>query len=112
MSRVDCSTESVTTQAFSASSVGDGPVVALPDGLAETVMPFRLLGQGDPLLAFCVKEAMFKAQYPLTRRMLDFSAVPAVIGPARFRGCLGPRLIGGSWGQAVGYYLTISLWRG
>ena len=84
----------------------------LPEGLAETVMPFRLLGPGDPLLAFCVKEAMFKAQYPLTRRMLDFSAVPAVIGPARFRGCLGPRLIGGFWGQAVGYYLAISLWRG
>lgn len=85
-----------------------------PQGLAQTVMPFRLRGAGpaDPLLAFCVKEALFKAQYPLTATMLDFSAVPVVIGPARFRGCLGARLIGGRWGQVVGYYLAISRWRG
>lgn len=81
-----------------------------PMGLAETVMPYRLRGQGDPLLAFCVKEAIFKAQYPLTAQMLDFSAVPAVIGSARFRACLGQRLIGGRWAAAVGYYLAISLW--
>lgn len=88
-----------------------------PEGLAQTVMPFRQrLAAGDqaadPLLAFCIKEAMFKAQYRLTGRMLDFSAVPLVIGAARFRGCLGPRLIGGGWGQAAGHYLAISLWRG
>ncbi|MBP6678739.1 MAG: 4-phosphopantetheinyl transferase [Paracoccus sp.] len=85
-----------------------------PEGLAQTVMPFRPRGIGpaDPLLAFCVKEALFKAQYPLTRTMLDFSDVPVVIGTARFRGCLGTSLIGGGWGQAVGYYLAISRWRG
>lgn len=86
-----------------------------PEGLARTVMPFRSHGAGqagDPLLAFCVKEAMFKAQYPLTGDMLDFSAVPVVIGTARFRGCLGTSLIGGRWGQAEGYYLAISRWRG
>ncbi len=82
-----------------------------PEGLAAAVMPFRM-GLDDPLLAFCVKEALFKAQYPLTGRMLDFGDVPAVIGPARFRACLGHRLIGGRWEKAVGYYLAVSLWTG
>ncbi|WP_028714271.1 MULTISPECIES: 4'-phosphopantetheinyl transferase [unclassified Paracoccus (in: a-proteobacteria)] len=85
---------------------------ALPEGLAETIMPFRLNGAGDALLAFCAKEAMFKAQYPLTGRMLDFRAVPAVIDAQRFRACMGDRLIGGRWGQAAGYWLALSLWRG
>ncbi|KRW96444.1 4'-phosphopantetheinyl transferase [Paracoccus sp. MKU1] len=84
----------------------------VPEGLAETIMPFRLDGPAHPLLAFCAKEAMFKAQYPLTGRMLDFREVPAVIGPQRFRACMGDRLIGGRWGQAAGYWLAVSLWRG
>ena len=85
-----------------------------PDALAETVAPFRAAhpGADDPLLAFCAKEAMFKAQYPLTGKMLDFSAVPVVIGAIQFRGCLGAGLIGGRWAKAVDYYLAISLWRG
>ncbi|MDK8873495.1 4-phosphopantetheinyl transferase [Paracoccus sp. SSJ] len=85
---------------------------SVPEGLAETIMPFRLRGPKDALLAFCAKEAMFKAQYPLTGRMLDFRAVPAVIGPRRFRACMGDRLIGGRWGQAAGYWLALSLWSG
>ncbi len=85
---------------------------SVPQGLAETVMPFRLQGAGDALLAFCAKEAMFKAQYPLTGQMLDFRAVPAVVGPRRFRACMGERLIGGRWGQAAGCWLALSLWRG
>lgn len=84
----------------------------IPDGLAQTVMPFRQRGRDVPLLAFCAKEAMFKAQFPLTGRMLDFREVPAVIGPARFRACMGARLIGGRWGQAAGYWLAVSLWNG
>lgn len=84
----------------------------LPEGLGEMVMPVRMRGGTDPLLAFCIKEALFKAQFPLTGRMLDFRDVPAVIGAGRFRGCLGDRLIGGSWGRAAGYYLSVSLWRG
>jgi len=84
----------------------------LPEGLAAAVMPFRLQGAGDALLAFCAKEAMFKAQYPLTGQMLDFRAVPAVVGPRRFRACMGRRLIGGRWGQAAGCWLALSLWRG
>lgn len=86
---------------------------SLPEGLAEAVMPFRLNGSPfAPLLPFCAKEAMFKAQYPLTGRMLDFREVPAVIGPTRFRACMGDRLIGGRWGQAAECWLAISLWRG
>lgn len=99
----------------------DGPSVGvdiepmgrpIPENLTEMVMPYRLPAGGDALLAFCIKEALFKAQFPLTRRMLDFSDVPAVIAPGRFRACLGDRLIGGKWGIAGGYYLAISLWRG
>lgn len=84
----------------------------LPERLAELVMPYRIHGAADPLLAFCIKEALFKAQYPVTARMLDFCDVPVVIGADRFRGCLGNRLIGGRWGRAADYYLSISLWSG
>jgi len=82
-----------------------------PDGLAEVVAPFRS-DRPDPLLAFCVKEAMFKAQFPLTGRMLGFAEVPAVIRQGRVRACLGRRLIGARWGSAAGHYLAISLWAG
>lgn len=84
---------------------------SVPEGLAQVVAPYRM-ATDQPLLAFCVKEAMFKAQYPLTGQMLDFSAVPAVIGAARVRACLGHRLIGARWGVAADCYLAISLWRG
>ncbi|MFH5772766.1 4'-phosphopantetheinyl transferase [Paracoccus sp. NGMCC 1.201697] len=82
-----------------------------PPGLAEVVAPFRS-DCGDPLLAFCVKEAMFKAQFPLTGRLLDFSEVPAVIRRGRVRACLGDRLIGARWGRTAGHYLAVSLWLG
>ncbi|KGJ03789.1 4-phosphopantetheinyl transferase [Paracoccus halophilus] len=83
---------------------------ALPEGLAEMVAPFRLTAvPDDPLLVFSIKEALFKAQYPLTGRMLDFSDVPVAIRDHRFRACLGNRLIGGLWGRAMGYYLSVSL---
>lgn len=87
---------------------------SIPENLAEAVAPYRSVSGGDhdPLLVFCIKEALFKAQYPLTGRMLDFGDVPAVIGAGHFRACLGNRLIGGLWGRAAGYYLSISLWRG
>lgn len=81
-----------------------------PEGLAEMVMPWR--GAVPPLLVFCAKEAMFKAQFPLTGRMLDFRDVPLVLRRDRFRGCLGDRLIGGRWGQAAGCWLAISRWNG
>ena len=83
----------------------------LPPGLAEVVAPYRM-PKDRPLLAFCVKEAMFKAQFPLTGRMLDFAAVPVVVRGTRARACMGRRLIGARWGEAAGYYLAISLWRG
>ena len=66
------------------------------EGLSEVVMPYRMANP-DPLLVFCGKEAMFKAQYPASGRMLDFSAVPAVVRGDRIRACLGHRLIGGRW---------------
>ena len=84
---------------------------ALPDGLAATVAPYRM-SPDQPLLAFCVKEAMFKAQYPLTGQMLDFSAVPAVLRGDRVRACMGTRLIGARWGRAAGCFLAVSLFRG
>ena len=87
----------------------------LPPGLAEAVAPFRardLAPEQAPLIAFCAKEAMFKAQFPLTGRMVDFREVPAVIRPGRVRARLDRRLIGARWGEAGGCWLAISLWRG
>ncbi|MFT4012089.1 MAG: 4-phosphopantetheinyl transferase [Paracoccus sp. (in: a-proteobacteria)] len=83
----------------------------LPEGLAEAVAPYRACPD-RPLLAFCAKEAMFKAQYPLTGRMLDFREVPAVIRGDRVRACMGRRMIGARWAEAAGYLLAISLWNG
>ncbi|MDS9466347.1 4-phosphopantetheinyl transferase [Paracoccus sp. MBLB3053] len=80
-------------------------------GLADAVAPYRM-DRDDALLAFCIKEALFKAQFPLTGRMLDFSDVPVAISGSRARACLGRRLISARWGKAVGHYLAISLWRG
>ena len=88
------------------------PVQPLPDGVAAAIMPYRLPAPGMDTLAFCAKEAMFKAQFPLTGQMPEFGDVPLVVRGARFRACLGHRLIGGRWGQAAGYWLAISLWRG
>ncbi|UXU76141.1 MULTISPECIES: 4'-phosphopantetheinyl transferase family protein [unclassified Paracoccus (in: a-proteobacteria)] len=85
---------------------------ALPPDLAQAMMPYRAGADSSPILAFCAKEAMFKAQYPLTGQMLDFGAVPLVIARQRFRACLGRRLIGGRWARAAGYWLAVSLWRG
>ncbi|WP_134680274.1 4'-phosphopantetheinyl transferase family protein [Paracoccus ravus] len=81
-------------------------------GLGQMISPCRMLPQMDPLLGFCVKEAMYKAQFPVTRRMLDFADVPVVIRDRRAKGCLGRRLIAARWGRAAGHYLAISLWRG
>lgn len=81
------------------------------EGLAGTVAPYRMTDD-RPLLAFCVKEAIFKAQYPHCERMLEFSDVAVVIRGGRARACLGDRLIAARWGQAAGHYLAVSLWRG
>lgn len=84
---------------------------AMPDGLAQVVAPYRM-DDDQPLLAFCAKEAMFKAQYPLTGQMLDFCQVPAVIRADRVRACMGHRLIGARWGIAAGCFVAVSLWNG
>ncbi|MEZ5714965.1 MAG: 4'-phosphopantetheinyl transferase superfamily protein [Paracoccaceae bacterium] len=64
-------------------------------------------------LIFSAKECAFKLQYPLTRRMLDFSAVAVAIEPGRGRfrvrfpddlGAALPQLAGpGRFGRAAGF---------
>lgn len=82
-----------------------------PEGLAGVVAPYRGAGS-DPLLVFCIKEALFKAQFPLTGRMLGFHQVPLVIRQDRARACLGNRLIAARWAQSPEYFLSVSLWNG
>lgn len=83
-----------------------------PEGLAETIAPCRFRGglAPDALLAFCAKEALFKRQYPLTGRMLDFADIALVMDArGEFAGCMvGAGRMRGHWRQAGGYHLALS----
>lgn len=88
-----------------------------PDGLADSIRPWRFRNApGDALPAFCAKEALFKRQFPVTGRMLDFSDIALVMaGDGRFAGCVaGLGLMRGRWCEAGLYHLAISLglWEG
>jgi len=61
----------------------------LPEDLFESVLGIeeRCMVGGDGLAAkrvFCAKEAVYKAQYPLTGQVLGFEAVDVRLGPGRF----------------------------
>jgi 4'-phosphopantetheinyl transferase EntD len=61
-------------------------------------------------VVFCVKEAVYKAWFPLTRRWLDFADVSTVVNPdGTFRAHVrsaGPRDFSGSW--VVGCGLVVA----
>lgn len=68
------------------------PHAPLPDAVHELVVgsdeqePLALLAQSHPevcwdRLLFCVKEAVFKAWFPLTRQWLDFTDVSTTLDP-------------------------------
>jgi 4'-phosphopantetheinyl transferase EntD len=61
----------------------------LPENLFDTVLTRgeRAASAGCGLVAkrvFCAKEALYKAQYPLTGQVLDFDAVVVTLGARRF----------------------------
>lgn len=68
----------------------DPAVAALVTGPED-----RVVADGDPgLLVFCAKEAAYKAQYPLTRRLFGPEMLAVMITGegfrARFRGAVAP----------------------
>ncbi|TWI35706.1 4'-phosphopantetheinyl transferase family protein [Paracoccus sulfuroxidans] len=85
-----------------------------PTDLQQMVAPARGRGaEVPPLLIFSAKEAAFKAQYPLTQEMLDFSDAAMVLSGDRFRARLpGGRILSGRWAECSGHYLSISLCAG
>jgi 4'-phosphopantetheinyl transferase EntD len=89
------------------------PVTAIrPERLSETLQPFRFRGSSqDDLLAFSAKEALYKRQFPVTGRLLEFSDVALILlSDGRFRGCVaGVGSMQGRWLEATGYYLAISV---
>ncbi|WP_299839778.1 4-phosphopantetheinyl transferase [uncultured Paracoccus sp.] len=82
-----------------------------PEGFVDTIQPFRFRGAGDALAAFCAKEALYKRQYPVTGRMLEFSDLALVLSTdGRFRACVaGVGSMQGQWLEVSGYYLAISI---
>lgn len=85
-----------------------------PEALRQVVEPARSRGaELPPLLVFSAKEAMFKAQYPLTGQMLDFSDLAMVFAGPRCRARVkGGRMLSGRWAICGGHYLSISLCAG
>jgi 4'-phosphopantetheinyl transferase EntD len=98
------------------------PHDALPDGVLRLIAldaerdMLAALGTASPdlywdRLLFCVKEAVFKAWYPLTGRWLDFTEASVVIDPASlsFAARLlvpGPVVGGRSYDTFAGRYLV------
>ncbi len=46
-----------------------------PDLWPEILLPFEMANVTDATAIFCAKEAVFKAQYPLTRQMFGFDRI-------------------------------------
>lgn len=71
---------------------------------------------GRALTLFCAKEAAYKAQYPLTRTLIDFHTLQIAPDDARFTARLtrpvpplaAGRALPGAWGRAGGHVLAVS----
>ncbi len=62
------------------------PLAPLPDGVADLVLTpadRRNLGGLPPILAFCAKEAFYKAYYPLAGKILEFRDVSVTFAPGK-----------------------------
>lgn len=80
-----------------------------PDDLKTAIQPYRTRrGPDSPLLAFSAKEALFKRQFPVTGRLLDFCDISLIVADdGRFAACLrGAGLLHGAWRCVGGFYLT------
>lgn len=95
------------------------PERGLDPALHETILrpEERGIGAAEALAVFVVKEAAYKAQYPITRRLFDFQAMRVELRPGRFRAVLTedqPPLragvaIEGFRGRAGGHVLALAL---
>ena len=93
------------------------PAVALPADLRDSVLVTEEVAATDheAKLIFAAKEAVYKAQYALTRQLLGFDSVAVTITPgrftARFRQEVGAipvgRVVEGRWTDVAGHYLTL-----
>lgn len=69
------------------------------------------------LAIFAAKEAAYKAQYPLTRRLFGFQDLEVTLSPGRFRATFtAPHppfasgdTIAGQWGRAQGHVLALAV---
>lgn len=84
-----------------------------PDQMEASIRPYRFRrGGGDPLAAFCAKEALFKRQFPQTNLMLEFEDIALVMGPSSFSACIaGVGFMRGKWARIAGFYLAVSAGR-
>jgi 4'-phosphopantetheinyl transferase EntD len=89
------------------------PDEPLPEGIIGTILTPGEAGL-DARLAFAAKEALYKAQYPVSRTLFDFHAIAVTLGPGRFTGTVlrdvpgfpaGTRLPG-QWARAAGHVVT------
>ena len=102
---------------FRAMGVDLEPAIALPVDLRDSVLVPEEAEATDheAKLIFSAKEAVYKAQYGLTRQMLGFDSVAVTIAPgqflARFRQDVGVipagREITGRWTDVSGHFLTL-----
>ena len=93
------------------------PATPLPADLRATILDDAESGIDDlhAKLIFSAKEAVYKAQYALTRQMLGFDAVTISLTQgglsARFRQEVGPipvgRILHGHWAEVAGHFLTL-----
>lgn len=91
------------------------PATPMPADLAPMV---RAPGDDDagllpaPMAAkliFSVKEAAFKAQFPLTGLWLDHRDVAVRLRPGSFALTIGPVALSGRWDQAGGMFVSVLL---
>lgn len=86
----------------------------LPADLAAEILIPQEQGTPDARLIFSAKEALYKAQYPVSQTLFGFDAVVVVVAPGTFVGTFlravpgfpaGTRL-SGRWTRAEGHILT------
>lgn len=86
----------------------------LPSDILDTVLTLSERGTPDARLVFAAKEALYKAQYPVSKTLFGFDAVAVTLETARFTATFlqaipgfpaGTRLTG-RWTRAENHILT------
>lgn len=94
------------------------PATPLEADLRGTILIGAEMGASDlgAKLIFSAKEAVYKAQYPLTRQIIGFESVCVTLTPghftAQFLQDVGPiakgRQVQGRWSDVAGHFLTLA----